>query len=70
MNRTKEENPMKALVNILLAASAVGLVGSLVTKFSTITTVAGIGPTGFLFGSMTMLLFGANFALLELLNKK
>jgi len=60
---------MKSLSYSLVILSAVSLILSLLTKFST-GMIAGVGPTGYLSAAMVLLLFAANFALLELLNKK
>jgi len=61
---------MKTLNYILLLMSIASLALSCITKFSSAKIIAGTGPTGFLIGAMVLLLFGANFALLELLNKR
>ena len=62
---------MKSLVYILIILAIASLVLGVITKFaSAINMVGGVGPTGFLIASIVFLLFGANFALLELLSKK
>jgi len=61
---------MKSIVYILIVGASIALFLSVVTKFSSALLIAGIGPTGFLNSAIVLLLFGANFALLELLNKK
>lgn len=59
---------MKGLVYILLIIAIIMLILSLVTKF-TYTMIAGVGPTGYLNATLVLLLFAANFALLEILKK-
>lgn len=66
---------MKGLVYVLITASVITLVLSVITKYATgipkaTGMVAGVGPTGYLNATMVLLLLGANLALLELLKKK
>lgn len=60
---------MRNLTYTLLVMAVITFILSILTKFS-ISMIAGIGPTGYLTATMVLLLFSANFALLELLKKK
>lgn len=60
---------MKALTYIILIAAVISFILSVVTKTANLM-IGGVGPTGYLNGTMILLLFSANLALLDLLNKK
>jgi hypothetical protein len=60
---------MKTISAVFVICSVVSLILGILAKSGN-SLILGVGPTGYLNTTMVLLLFGANFSLIELLKRK